>query len=418
MVCRQCGTENQRDAKFCGNCGSDLVGKTAHPRSSRQDNPGWFYRFCLAAVAVWTCFLLGSFLAIGRSMLSHGVTDPTVFGLGFGVGFVLFAGLWFVGTVVLLLLALATRPIPPVQWPRASKVATVSLAMLALILPLVKSTRPPLPSTPTSPPSPGGRVNPKDGLKYVWIPPGSFQMGCSPGDYECEDYEKPPHQVSITKGFWLGQTEVTVGAYKRFAGATGRQMPPAPVNVGRPLNPGWGDEDMPIVDVTWDEARAYCSWLGGWLPTEGEWEYAARAGSTADRYGDVDEIAWYADNSGRERLDSIRIFAEDPANYVKRLSKNGNNMHEVGQKRANGFGLYDMLGNVGEWVNDWYDQSYYQNSPSQDPTGPTSGTERVMRGGSWLVLPRFVRVSLRDSYNPRLRLHIGGFRCRGEVFPP
>ena len=72
------------------------------------------------------------------------------------------------------------------------------------------------------------RVNPKDGLKYVWIPPGTFMMGCSPGDNECEDDEKPPHQVTITKGFWLGQTEVTVGAYKRFAGATGRQMPPEP----------------------------------------------------------------------------------------------------------------------------------------------------------------------------------------------
>jgi serine/threonine-protein kinase len=110
------------------------------------------------------------------------------------------------------------------------------------------------------------RVNPKDGLKYVWIPPGTFMMGCSPGDNECQDDEKPPHRVTITKGFWLGQTEVTVGAYKRFAGATARQMPPEPNLSGRPLNPGWSDEAMPIVDVTWDDAQAYCRWAGGCPP--------------------------------------------------------------------------------------------------------------------------------------------------------
>ena len=185
-------------------------------------------------------------------------------------------------------------------------------------------------------------------------------------------------------------------------------MPPEPDLQGRPLNPGWGDEAMPIVDVTWDDAQAYCTWAGGRLPTEAEWEYAARAGSTAARYGDLDEIAWYADNSGRQRLDSERILKEDQANYVKRLDENGNDMHEVGQKRANGFGLYDMLGNVWEWVNDWYDEKYYQNSPSQDPAGPTSGQERVLRGGSWDGYPSLVRVSSRTRYGP-------GVGCNSRV---
>ena len=263
------------------------------------------------------------------------------------------------------------------------------------------------------------RVNPNDGLKYVWIPPGTFMMGCSPGDNECYDFEKPPHQVAITKGFWLGQTEVTVGAYKRFAGATGRQMPPEPDINGRPLNPGWGDEDMPIVDVTWDDAQAYCSWAGGRLPTEAEREYAARAGSTAARYDNLDEIAWYADNSGRQRMDSQTIRQkEDQANFVKRLNENGNGMHEVGQKRANGLGLFDMLGNVWEWVNDWWDQSYYQNSPSEDPSGPTSGQQRVLRGGSWVGGPRDIRASLRNRRNPGNRDFDLGFRCAREVDIP
>jgi serine/threonine-protein kinase len=228
------------------------------------------------------------------------------------------------------------------------------------------------------------RENPKDGLKYVWIPPGTFMMGCSPGD-ECFDAEKPPHQVTITRGFWIGQTPVTVGAYKRFAGATGRQIPPWPN-----FNNGWTNENMPIVNVNWDDAQAYCGWMGGRLPTEAEWEYAARGGNTEARYGPIDEVAWYSNNSG-------------------------NQTHDVAQKRPNGFGLYDMLGNVWEWVNDWYDDKYYQNAPSQDPPGPTSGQLRVLRGGSWLNYPRVVRVSFRISDYPAVRNNSNGFRCGGEV---
>ena len=224
--------------------------------------------------------------------------------------------------------------------------------------------------------------NPKDGLRYVWIPPGSFMMGCSPGDDECFDEEKPSHQVTISKGFWIGQTEVTAGAYKRFAAATVRQMPPVPE-----FNIGWAYENMPMVNVSWNDARDYCAWAGGRLPTEAEWEYAARGGSTDARYGNIDEIAWHIDNSRYHT-------------------------HDVAQKRANGFGLFDVLGNVWEWVNDWYDDNYYQNSPSHDPPGPTSGWgPRVLRGGSWFNSPRDVRVSYRKWYLPATRQFNVGFRC-------
>jgi formylglycine-generating enzyme required for sulfatase activity len=232
------------------------------------------------------------------------------------------------------------------------------------------------------------RENPKDGLKYVWIPPGTFQMGCSPGDNECHNDEKPAHQVTITRGFWIGETPVTVGAYKRFAGATGRQMPPTPS-----FNSGWTNENMPIVIVTWDDAQAYCSWAGGRLPTEAEWEYAARGESTEARYGAIDEIAWYGQNSGGRT-------------------------HDVGQKRANGFGLYDLLGNVWEWVNDWYDEHYYQSSPSQDPQGAASGGRRVLRGGCWYLTTRDVRVSGRGWNVPADRNNNIGFRCAEEVDIP
>jgi len=276
------------------------------------------------------------------------------------------------------------------------------------------------PATPKTPPAAVSmavgtvEVNPKDGLKYVWIPPGTFMMGCSPGDTKCPDAEKPPHQVTITKGFWLGQTEVTVGAYKLFAAAIGRQMPIEP-NWGRPLNHRWGDDMMPIVDVTWDDAQAYCSWARGRLPTEAEWEYAARAGSTAPRYGDLDEIAWYANNSGRQRLDIDRILKEDPSNNGKRLGENGNGMHEVGQKQANGFGLYDVLGNVSEWVNDWYDEKYYQISPTHDPAGPAGGQYRVTRGGDWGSSPGDVDVSGRGEGGTAYSGAMVGVRCVVEV---
>jgi formylglycine-generating enzyme required for sulfatase activity len=177
-------------------------------------------------------------------------------------------------------------------------------------------------------------------------------------------------------------------AYKRFVKETSREMPSVP-----DFNKGWNYEKMPIVNVKWDEALAYCKWAGGRLPTEAEWEYAARAGSTEVRYGALPEIAWYGENSAKRT-------------------------HEVGQKRPNDFDLYDMLGNVSEWVNDWYDEKYYQNSPGVDPPGPLDGETRVMRGASWLCGPSDVRATFRYHVKPESPPHTDvGFRCVVEVFP-
>jgi formylglycine-generating enzyme required for sulfatase activity len=165
-------------------------------------------------------------------------------------------------------------------------------------------------------------------------------------------------------------------------------MPQAPI-----FNKDWTHENMPIVNVTWDEAEAYCGWMGGRLPTEAEWEYAARGGTTKEHYGPLDDIAWYRQNSGLQP-------------------------HAVAQKRANRFGLYDVLGNVWEWVYDRYDQNYYQSSPSQDPPGPADGHLRVVRGGSFNDPPNFVRLSRRTWGSPADRCHDYGFRCTWEEPDP
>ena len=232
------------------------------------------------------------------------------------------------------------------------------------------------------PPAPGeSRANPKDGLTYRWIPPGNFRMGCSeqPPDSQCDKNDEfPTHDVTITKGFWMGQTEVTQEAYERVTGK------PNPSHFKGPR--------LPVEHVSWDDAKAYCAAAGGIrLPTEAEWEYAARADTRSASYGDLNSIAWYSAYSN-------------------------NQTHEVGLKSANAWNLRDMLGNVWEWTADWYDADYYKNSPSTDPKGPTEAKRfRVLRGGSWDVNPEDVRVSVRGRGVPSDRNLGIGFRCAGEV---
>jgi formylglycine-generating enzyme required for sulfatase activity len=264
-------------------------------------------------------------------------------------------------------------------------------------------------------PQPGDvKINPKDGQRYVWVPPGTFKMGCSPGDSECFPPESPAHEVTITKGFWLGQTSVTVEAWKRYAQQTGKAMPPEPKYLQRELNSGWANEQQPIVDISWDEAAAFCSAAGGRLPTEAEWEYAARAGTTGSRYGNLDEIAWDADNSGKERIDTAAILRDDLNNYTSRINANGNSPKPVAMKQPNAWKLYDMLGNVWQWTADWFGDRYYEQRDGQDPLGPPGGQVRTVRGGSWRNDPRGARVSFRYRVAPGYRDGSIGARCVGE----
>jgi formylglycine-generating enzyme required for sulfatase activity len=218
-------------------------------------------------------------------------------------------------------------------------------------------------------------VNPKDGLTYVWIPPGTFQMGSSPGDSECSEDEQPAHEVTIARGYWMGQTVVTQDAYVRV--------------MGRNLS-YFSGEQLPVENVNWKEAQEYCEAVGMRLPTEAEWEYAARAGTTGSRYGEIDRIAWYKGNSGKQT-------------------------HPVAEKEPNAWGLYDMLGNIWEWVSDW--RANYQAGSQRDPAGPASGEYRVLRGGSFYDYPPSVRAPCRSRLAPELRHGVIGLRCASDRFP-
>jgi formylglycine-generating enzyme required for sulfatase activity len=223
------------------------------------------------------------------------------------------------------------------------------------------------------------------GLAWAFIPAGTFQMGCVPGDTECQANEKPRHAVTLTTPFELMTTEVTVGMFEAYAAATGQAVPAQP--------DGSRSDQHPVVNVTWDEARAFCGWVGGRLPTEAEWEHAARAGTTT--------VYWWGDT-----------FEVYRGHYAE-----GRAVAVGDARRTNPWGLSDMLGNVSEWTADGYDADAYRRGAATDPTGPPLGDSRVVRGGFWYFFPRSLRVSNRSNTPPSDYFHGIGVRCARDVFP-
>ena len=216
------------------------------------------------------------------------------------------------------------------------------------------------------------------GMEFMWIEAGRFLMG-SPVDEEGRNADELQHEVRISEGFWMGKHEVTQGEWQSVMGAN-----PSFYKDCGPL--------CPVDSVSWVDAEEFIRRLNGResgkgyryrLPTEAEWEYAARAGTTGARYGVLDLIAWYGDNSGFET-------------------------HPVGQKRANAWGLHDMLGNVWEWTADWYGE--YTSGLVTDPPGPSTGSYWVDRGGSWNTYAGEVRSANRDYDSPGYRGDDIGFR--------
>ena len=236
------------------------------------------------------------------------------------------------------------------------------------------------------------------GIDMVYIPSGCFDMGDSFS--EGGSNELPVHNVCITSAFEMSRHEVTVGEYKACVAAGGCT---APANMNSFTRANYYDEasglydNYPVIYVNWFDAEDYCSWIGGRLPTEAEWEYAARGGLTGKRYPWGDAI------SGTD------------ANYWDSGDPWDNDTSPVEYYAPNGYGLYDMAGNVWEWVNDWYDQDYYQycedNSIVNDPQGPTAGTSHVLRGGCWVGGSNGVRASDRSYLGPGSWGSAYGFRC-------
>jgi formylglycine-generating enzyme required for sulfatase activity len=227
----------------------------------------------------------------------------------------------------------------------------------------------------------------KPAIEWIDIPAGTFLMGSPTSEFDRNDYEIQ-HQVSLS-AFNMSKYEVTFDQYDSFCDATSRR---------KPDDKGWGRGKRPVINVSWDDATAFCKWMNCRLPTEAEWEYACRAGTTT------------AFNTGDNLTTS-------QANYNGNFPYNNNPKGEnraktlpVGSFAANAFGLYDMHGNVWEWVNDWFENYPPKPVAQTNPKGPSSSNYRVYRGGGWDLIAQFCRSARRRYQEPGRSFNYMGFR--------
>jgi formylglycine-generating enzyme required for sulfatase activity len=235
------------------------------------------------------------------------------------------------------------------------------------------------------------KISTLDGMEMVYIPAGEFPMGADDTDPEAGVVEKPQHWLYLSP-YWIDLTEVTNAMYQQCVKA-GDCQPPE--KVGSKTRPAYYNEpqyqNYPVVFVSWEDASAYCGWAGRRLPSEAEWEKAARG---------ID--GW------------LYPWGNVPPDYRKANFNNlAGDTTRVGAYPAGAspFGVLDMAGNVAEWVADWYGDGYYAASPYKNPTGPNSGEFRILRGGSWFNTANALRTTFRLWNYPVLRSETVGFRC-------
>jgi formylglycine-generating enzyme required for sulfatase activity len=269
-------------------------------------------------------------------------------------------------------------------YSRASFLLHNSITTATKILALALTTIPLLSADSLAPNKQSNQIIPDLKLELIWVNPGSFTMG-SPSDEEFRNKaEGPQTQVTLTKGFWLGKTEVTQAQYEAITG----ENPSTFKNIGK---------DAPVERVSWIDATAFCEKLtqreraanrlpDGYaytLPTEAQWEYACRAATTTAYVGDPETTAWFEKNSNAST-------------------------HPVAQKRANPWGFHDITGNVIEWCYDWYGN--YPGGSLTDPAGPERGYYRIARGGSWRTAERTLRPASRSGGSEGRLDYTIGFR--------
>ncbi|PLX23844.1 MAG: hypothetical protein C0599_03600 [Salinivirgaceae bacterium] len=242
-------------------------------------------------------------------------------------------------------------------------------------------------------------------MEMILVEGGIYDMGCASNNmYSCFSHELPIHSVAVDS-FYISKHEVTNYYFAQFLneididsmgvyqGETIIDLQSSNIQIKYQAGqyvPVHGKENFPVVEVSWYGAKLYCEHQGGRLPTEAEWEFAARGGNETDSTifaggNDIGAVAWYVENAE-------------------------NSAHAVGTRRANELGIHDMSGNVWEWCNDWYDEAYYEVSPENNPTGPDNGVEKVLRGGIWNGDAVFCRVSYRDFSSPLITNNANGFR--------